>query len=106
MPLVLILVVYCLGLTLSAIPVLGAKKVASWVAVSWYLAVTMVFFAIVMCASLHEGEHWRHMWLFYGLVWGFNAAKFGAASLVRPVAPAEAGPQVFRVRGLARAGEG
>ncbi|MBL8569813.1 MAG: O-antigen ligase family protein [Phreatobacter sp.] len=47
MPLVLILVVYCLGLTLSAIPVLGAKKVASWVAVSWYLAVTMVFFAIV-----------------------------------------------------------
>lgn len=47
MPLALILVVYCLGLTLSAIPVLGAKKVAPWIAVSWYLAVTMVFFAIV-----------------------------------------------------------
>lgn len=26
---------------------------------------------IVMCSSLHEGEHWRHMWLTYGLVWGF-----------------------------------
>jgi hypothetical protein len=47
MPLVLILIVYCLGLTVSAIPVLGAKKVVPWVAVSWYLAVTMVFFAIV-----------------------------------------------------------
>ncbi len=47
MPLVLVLIVYCLGLTLSAIPVLGAKKVAPWIAVSWYLAVTMVFFAIV-----------------------------------------------------------
>ena len=62
--------------------------------------------AIVMCASLHEGEHWRHMWLFYGLVWGFNAAKFGAAPLVRQAAPADAGPRVFRVSGLARAGEG
>jgi hypothetical protein len=47
MPLVLILIVYCLGLTVSAIPVLGAKKVVPWVAVSWYLAVTMVFFAVV-----------------------------------------------------------
>lgn len=26
---------------------------------------------IVMCCTLHEGEHWRHMWLVYGLVWGF-----------------------------------
>lgn len=47
MPLVLVLIIYCLGLTLSAIPVFGARKVASWVAVSWYLAITMIFFAIV-----------------------------------------------------------
>ncbi|MBY0362158.1 MAG: O-antigen ligase domain-containing protein, partial [Phreatobacter sp.] len=46
-PLLIVLVVYCLGLTISAIPVLGAPQVAPWVAVSWYLAVTMVFFAIV-----------------------------------------------------------
>lgn len=47
MPLVLVLIVYCLGLSASAIPVLGAPKVASWVAVSWYLALTMVFFAMI-----------------------------------------------------------
>lgn len=46
-PLVLVLVVYCLGLTTAGIPVLTATKVAPWLAVSWYLAVTMVFFAIV-----------------------------------------------------------
>ncbi|WP_296570640.1 O-antigen ligase family protein [Phreatobacter sp.] len=46
-PLLIVLVVYCLGLTIAAIPVLGAPQVAPWVAVSWYLAVTMVFFAIV-----------------------------------------------------------
>jgi O-antigen ligase len=34
--------------------------------------------AILMCATLHEGEHWRHMWLMYGIVWGFNAHNLGA----------------------------
>ncbi|HMN87927.1 MAG TPA: hypothetical protein PKA74_18360 [Bauldia sp.] len=63
---------------------------------------------IVMCASLHEGEHWRHMWLAYGLVWGFNAAKFMPEPPRRaaPVPVMEEGPRVFRVAGLARAGEG
>ncbi|MBJ3785454.1 O-antigen ligase family protein [Devosia sediminis] len=32
---------------------------------------------IVMCATLHEGEHWRHMWLFFGLVWGLNMFCIG-----------------------------
>ncbi|MVS97933.1 hypothetical protein [Devosia marina] len=32
---------------------------------------------IVMYATLHEGEHWRHMWLFYGLVWGVNVFCLG-----------------------------
>lgn len=34
---------------------------------------------IVMCCSLHEGEHWRHMWLLYGLVWGFAPPLFRPA---------------------------
>ena len=42
----------------------------------------MSLVGIVMCVSLHEGEQWRHLWLFYGLVWGFNARNF--------LAPAEA----------------
>lgn len=29
---------------------------------------------VIMCSSLHEGEHWRQSWLMYGLVWGANAA--------------------------------
>lgn len=32
---------------------------------------------IVLCSSLHEGEHWRHTWLFYGLVWGLNINNAG-----------------------------
>jgi hypothetical protein len=47
LPLLFILILYGLGLTVSAIPVFGATKVVPWVAVSWYLAVTMVFFAVI-----------------------------------------------------------
>jgi hypothetical protein len=38
------------------------------------IALLISLVGIVLCSSLHEGEHWRHMWLLYGLVWGFNAA--------------------------------
>ncbi|RDE08964.1 O-antigen ligase family protein [Pelagibacterium lacus] len=40
---------------------------------------------IVLCASLHEGEHWRHMWLMFGLIWGLNIsnAGFGTRSRAR-----------------------
>ncbi len=54
-PLILILVVYCLGLTTAAIPVLTAPKVGTWVAVSWYLALTMIFFAVIL-AEETEGR--------------------------------------------------
>jgi hypothetical protein len=37
------------------------------------------FLSVVMCASLHEGEHWRHLWLFIGLLWGFTPANFRSA---------------------------
>lgn len=35
---------------------------------------------IVMCASLHEAEHWRHLWLFLGLAWGFSTTSFAACA--------------------------
>jgi hypothetical protein len=38
------------------------------------IALLVSLVGIVFCSSLHEGEHWRHMWLLYGLVWGANAA--------------------------------
>ncbi|QCI68880.1 O-antigen ligase family protein [Phreatobacter stygius] len=48
LPLVFVLLFYCFGLTVSAIQVLSEPKVVPWVAVSWYLAVTMVFFAAIL----------------------------------------------------------
>src|SRR5215472_5315840 len=47
MPLVLLLVLLQVGYTISAIPLLEQSEVASWIATSWYMAVTVVFFAMI-----------------------------------------------------------
>lgn len=41
------------------------------------IALLISLMGIVFCSTLHEGEHWRHTWLMYGLVWGFNALNMG-----------------------------
>jgi O-antigen ligase len=47
-PLLILLVAYCFGLSIAVIPVVGENKTALWVAVSWFLAATTLFFACVM----------------------------------------------------------
>ena len=48
MPLVLLLTLYNVGFSIAVIPVLDAPKTAMWVLISWYLAVTAVFFATAL----------------------------------------------------------
>ena len=43
------------------------------------IALVISVVGIIMCTSLHEGEHWRHLWLSFGLVWGFSTLNFPAA---------------------------
>lgn len=47
---------------------------------------------IVMCSTLHEGEHWRHMWLCFGLVWGANASIIGSGKVARAASQAVGRP--------------
>ncbi len=42
--------------------------------------------SVVLCALLHQGEHWRHLWLFLGLFWGFVPQHFAAATPAPEVA--------------------
>ena len=48
MPLALLLVLYNIGFSVAAIPVLDAPKTTIWLLTSWYLAATAVFFAAVI----------------------------------------------------------
>jgi hypothetical protein len=48
------------------------------------------------CAILQQVEHWRHLWLFLGLLWGFNIRNFPAADTAISRAPMSA-PTQFRM---------
>ena len=47
MPLLLLLFLINVGYTIGAIPVLDSPGVANWIATSWYMAITVIFFAMV-----------------------------------------------------------
>src|ERR1700676_2057983 len=47
MPLLLLLFLLNVGYTIGAIPFLDKSEVANWIATSWYMAVTVMFFAMV-----------------------------------------------------------
>jgi hypothetical protein len=74
MPLVLALILLNTGYTISAIPLLGQSEVVSWIATSWYMAVTVVFFAMV----ISEDTAARLDMLRRGLVVGAMIASLAA----------------------------
>ena len=48
MPLLLLIVLLNVGYSIGAIPILEESDVFSWIATSWYMAVTVIFFAMVL----------------------------------------------------------
>jgi len=48
MPLALLLVLVNLGYSICAIPLLDQSVVASWIVTSWYMAITVIFLAMVL----------------------------------------------------------
>ena len=49
MPLLLLLFLLNVGYTIGAVPLMRQdRKVANWIATSWYMAVTVIFFAMVI----------------------------------------------------------
>jgi hypothetical protein len=48
MPLLLLLVLVNIGYSIGAIPFLDKPEVSNWIATSWYMAITVIFFAMVV----------------------------------------------------------
>jgi hypothetical protein len=48
MPLLLLLFLLNIGYSIGAIPFIEQSEVANWIATSWYMAVTVIFFAMVV----------------------------------------------------------
>ena len=81
-PLALLLILINLGFTVSANALLGEKTVLTWILTSWYLAVTALFFAAMLCANTEA----RLNALMHGcLIAGAIAALAGVAGYFRLV---------------------
>jgi hypothetical protein len=65
-PLFFLLFLINLGYSIGAIPLFGKSEVASWIATSWYMAVTVMFFAM----ALSEDTAARLDMLRHGLIAG------------------------------------
>ena len=48
MPLLLLLILLNVGYSIGAVPFMDKPEVANWIATSWYMAVTVMFFAMVV----------------------------------------------------------
>jgi hypothetical protein len=48
MPLLLLLFLINIGYSIGAVPFLDKSEVANWIATSWYMAITVIFFAMVV----------------------------------------------------------
>src|SRR5215469_2730507 len=48
MPLLLLVVALNVGYSIGAVPLLDQSEVFSWIATSWYMAFTVIFFAMVV----------------------------------------------------------
>jgi len=76
MPLLLFMIALNLGYSIGAIPLLDQFDVFSWVATSWYMAVTVIFFAMVLA----EDTAARLDMLRRGLIAGAMIASLAAIS--------------------------
>jgi hypothetical protein len=73
-PLLLLLILLNIGYSVGAIPFYDKPEVASWIATSWYMAITVMFFAMVMS----EDTQARLDMLRRGLIVGAMIASISA----------------------------
>src|SRR5512140_1223926 len=74
MPLLLLLFLLNVGYTIGAIPFMDKSEVANWIATSWYMAVTVMFLAMV----ISEDTEARLDMLRRGLIVGALIASIAA----------------------------
>jgi len=82
MPLLLLLVLLNVGYSVGAIPLLEDSNVANWIATSWYMSVTVVFFALVVSEDTAARLDMLRRGLIVGAIIASLAAIAGYLNLV------------------------
>jgi hypothetical protein len=82
MPLLLLLILLNVGYTIGAIPFLDKSDVANWIATSWYMAVTVMFFAMAVADDTAARLDMLRRGLIVGALIASTAAVAGYFNLV------------------------
>jgi len=82
MPLLLLLVLLNVGYSVGAIALLDQSNVANWIATSWYMTVTVVFFALVVAEDTAARLDMLRRGLIVGAIIASLAAIAGYLNLV------------------------
>lgn len=82
MPLILLLFALNVGYTIAAVPVMDRPNVATWIATSWYMAVTVVFFAMVASEDTQARLDMLRRGLIFGAMIAASLAVAGYFNLV------------------------
>jgi hypothetical protein len=82
MPLLLLLVLLNVGYSIGAVPLLEESIVANWIATSWYMAVTVIFFALVVSDDTQARLDMLRRGLIVGAMIAALAAVLGYLDLV------------------------
>src|ERR1700686_2555659 len=82
MPLLLLLFLLNVGYSIGAIPFIDRPEVANWIATSWYMAVTVMFFAMVVAEDTAARLDMLRRGLIVGAMIASAAALGGYFSLV------------------------
>src|SRR6267142_2362758 len=81
-PLLLTLFLLNVGYTIGAIPFLDKSEVANWIATSWYMAVTVIFFAMVISEDTEARLNMLRRGLVVGAMIAATSALAGYFNLV------------------------
>jgi hypothetical protein len=82
MPLLLLLILLNIGYSISAIPFIETSEVANWIATSWYMAFTVMFFAMVAADDTEARLDMLRRGLIVGAMIASLAALAGYFNLV------------------------
>ena len=82
MPLLLLLILLNVGYSIGAIPFIGTSEVANWIATSWYMAFTVIFFAMVLADDTEARLDMLRRGLIVGAMIASLAALAGYFNLV------------------------
>jgi hypothetical protein len=82
MPMLILLFIINIGYTICAAPLMDQTKIVNWILTSWYMAVTVIFFAMVVAEDTGARLDFLRRGLIFGAIIASSAGVIGYFNLL------------------------